>query len=183
MYEWDMDNIGDEYTGDSGRKDSFVRPKPGAYLAEVQEGIDLFHNQKTDKHSLRIPLKLVRPVDDERGNGDPSAVGAEVADFISPAYEFTMKRLGFIISCSKYRSAFTKKYAGIPETSDADFAPFLLDLKRHLPSTKVIILLAEATDTKGGGKSFIRVVGYKRLPSSPAPSMPTDGGMGWTADE
>jgi len=178
MFEWNEDK--ESYDQDENRSQgygNFIKPLPGTYLAEVTEGAELRHNDKSGKFSIKIPLKLIKAVQDERGNGDPAAEGAEVADFISPSFEFTMKRLGFLISISKVRDNFTKKYAGIPAYGEPEFEPFIMDVKRHLPSTRVIVTLAVS---KGTSKPMLNVRAYRKATgSSLTPGTLPDQSPGW----
>jgi len=174
MFEWE--DYGDSFDGNQGQKQGdFIKPKPGSYLAEVGEGIELRLSTKSKKYSIWVPLKLTKVLEDERGNGSPDAVGAEVVDFISPSYDFTMKRLGFLISCSKYRADFTKKYAGIPGMEDQEFDQFIMDVKRYLPSTKVCVFLAMSTGTE---KPMVQVKSYWK-PQSTGPAVGQQDRPGW----
>ena len=168
-YEWDNDQ--DSYEPDyPGGQSDRVTPVEGTYLSEVMEGIELKLNSKTQKYTIWIPFKTIKALEDERGNGVPAGEGAEVTDFISPSHEFTMKRLGFIISCSKYRNDFTKKYSGIPSKGEPEFDTFILDLKRYLPSTRVIATLGPS---KTSTKPMMNIKSYRKVgakgPSTPSP--------------
>lgn len=174
MYEWDNDQ--DSYEPDYGGRGDRIDPQPGTYLAEVSEGIELKLNDKTGKYTIWIPFKMVKAVEDERGNGVTAGEGAEVTDFISPSYEFTMKRLGFIISCSKYRNDFTKKYSGIPAMGEPEFDPFILDLKRYLPSTRIIATLGLSKTSK---KPMMNIKSYRRQGAPTTTSADPNARPGW----
>lgn len=175
MFEWESD-YGDTFDPDKQNDRNYgdyTKPLPGTYLAEITEGVELKQNETSKKFSIKVPFKLLKAIPDERGNGDPAAEGAEIADYISPAYAFTMKRLGFLISVSKVRDNFTRKYSGIPAYGEPEFEPFVMDVKRHLPSTRVIVTLAMS---KGTAKPMLNVKAYRKtgstVNSTPAPETP-----------
>lgn len=173
MYDWDQEQ--DSYEPSYGGAQR-IEAQPGTYLGEVLEGVELRLNEKTNKSTIWVPFKMVKALKDEqRGDGVEAGEGAEVVDFISPSHEFTMKRLGFIISCSKYRDDFTKKYSGIPSMGEPEFSPFLLDLKRYLPSTRVICTLAVSTTSK---KPMMNIKSYRK-PGATGPSVDSNARPGW----
>jgi hypothetical protein len=177
---WEWEDYGDEYDPGKGRQQDFgdeVKPLPGSYLAEVAEGIELKYNDRSKKYTIWVPLVLRQALEDKRGNGAKEAIGAKVTDFISPGYDFTMKRLGFLIYCSKYRADFAKKYAGIPAYGEEAFDQFLMDVKRYLPSTRVCVNLAMSEGTK---KPMCNVKSYWRHTTAAALGS-TDERPGWTA--
>jgi len=175
-YAWE--EYGDSYEPDSNgpRGQNWVKPLPGTYLAEIVEGVELRHNEKTGKFSIKVPFKLIGAIKECDDPGDTKAEGAEVADFISPSHEFTMKRLGFLISASKYRADFTKKYSGIPSYGEPEFDTFVMDVKRYLPSTRVVLTLAMATGTT---KPMINIRSYHKVNTGASQQQDTTQRPGW----
>ena len=84
----------------------FQLPTPGTYVWQLQEGVELYENENTGKKSLRVPMKVDRPIE-----GDAEAVGIEASHFLPIMTPYGEKQLNILLSITGLLQEAAEKFS------------------------------------------------------------------------
>jgi hypothetical protein len=103
-------------TGQDKFELGFEIPEPGEYLFQISEGIYLFINENSGKTSLKIPTKIVEPI-----NGDEGSVGMAVTHFVPIETTYGEKQICSLLTITGLAQYFEEKFPSDTEFTDQKF--------------------------------------------------------------
>ncbi len=148
-------------------------PEPGKYLFQVDEGIDLFVNENSGKTSLKIPTKIVEPI-----NGDEGSVGMTVTHFAPVETTYGEKQVCSLLTITGLAPYFEDKF---PNDTKFTEQKFVDTIKLKLPDKYFKGEIEVFENNKGrknaSFKSWHKAGGQKTI--SKAVSKESEGGEDW----
>jgi hypothetical protein len=112
-------------TGQDKFELGFEIPEPGKYLFQISEGIDLFINENSGKTSLKIPTKIVEPI-----NGDAGSVGMTVTHFAPIETTYGEKQICSLLTITGLAPYFEGKFS---DDTKFTYQKFIDTIKLKLP--------------------------------------------------
>ena len=157
-------------TGENKFELGYQVPEPGEYLFQVHEGIDLFVNENSGKTSLKIPTKIVEPID-----GDEGSVGMAVTHFVPIETTYGEKQICSLLTITGMAPYFEEKFSDDTKFTDQKFVD---TIKLKLPDKYFKGEIEVFENNKGrknaSFKSWHKAGGQKTV-SKPVPTDSEDG--------